>query len=210
MVGGELTLEMLDLGFNAEAKFYEAPLHIKALGGVLLIDDFGRQLVSPKALLNRWITPLEDRRDHLKLNSGKSFALPFDELVLFATNLAPNDLMDAAFLRRIPYKIDIPAPTADVFAEIFKKTAKKVGLEAPDEVIDHVIDQICHWNSYPLAGYQPRFIIEQIRSAALFAKAPMEFQPKFLEMALSNLHTKDTPGHGVEATGAAPRRPRAK
>ena len=112
VTGGELTLEMLDLSFNALAKFYEAPLHIKALGGIFTIDDFGRQLVSPEALLNRWIVPLESRVEYLKLHTGKSFSMPFDELVVFSTNLAPRDLMDPAFLRRIPYKLEIGGPDA--------------------------------------------------------------------------------------------------
>ncbi|MGH7024249.1 MAG: hypothetical protein ACREEB_11760 [Caulobacteraceae bacterium] len=190
-VGGELTLEMLDLGFNPEAKFYEAPLHIKALGGVFLIDDFGRQLVTPKALLNRWITPLEDRRDHLKLNSGKSFALPFDELVVFATNLSPKDLMDTAFLRRIPYKIEVPAPPTHVFRQIFAKIAAEFSVIVPESVLNHVTDEITRWKDISLAGYQPKFIIEQIQAACRFAKAPFEFRPQFLHMALSNLHARD-------------------
>ena len=115
VTGGELTLEMLDLSFNALAKFYEAPLHIKALGGIFAIDDFGRQLVSPEALLNRWIVPLESRVEYLKLHTGKSFSVPFDELVVFSTNLAPRDLMDPAFLRRIPYKMEIAGPTPEEY-----------------------------------------------------------------------------------------------
>jgi len=213
-VGGELTLEMLDLGYDAESKFYEAPLHIKALGGVFLIDDFGRQLVSPKALLNRWITPLEDRRDHLKLNSGKSFALPFDELVVFATNLSPKDLMDTAFLRRIPYKIEIPSPGANVFRDIFRKTAEEMGVEAPDSVIDGVADEINGWRDISLAGYQPRFILEQIQAACRFAKAPFEYRPQFINMALNNLHARDRSEVEAEAeasvalpANAAPAKP---
>jgi hypothetical protein len=203
-VGGELTLEMLDLGYDAESKFYEAPLHIKALGGVFLIDDFGRQLVSPKALLNRWITPLEDRRDHLKLNSGKSFALPFDELVVFATNLSPKDLMDTAFLRRIPYKIEIPSPGANVFRDIFRKTAGEMGLEAPDSVIEGVANEINGWRDISLAGYQPRFILEQIQAACRFAKAPFEYRPQFINMALNNLHARDRSELEEEASLAIP------
>ena len=111
VVGGELTLEMLDLSYNSQAKFYEAPMHVKALGGTFIVDDFGRQIVSPESLLNRWIVPMESRVDYFKLNSGKSFMIPFDELLIFSTNLAPNDLMDPAFLRRIPYKIELFAPT---------------------------------------------------------------------------------------------------
>ena len=204
MVGGELNLQMLDLGYDAESKYYEAPLHIKALGGVFLIDDFGRQLVSPKALLNRWITPLEDRRDHLKLNSGKSFALPFDELVVFATNLSPKDLMDTAFLRRIPYKIEIPSPGANVFRDIFRKTAGEMGLEAPDSVIEGVANEINGWRDISLAGYQPRFILEQIQAACRFAKAPFEYRPQFINMALNNLHARDRSELEEEASLAIP------
>ena len=191
MVGGELTLEMLDLGYNAESKFYEAPLHIKALGGVFLIDDFGRQLVTPKALLNRWITPLEDRIDHLKLNSGKSFMLPFDELVLFATNLSPKDLMDTAFLRRIPYKIEVPSPGVKVFSEIFLKVAGEMNIDAQQSVIDAIANEIDSWPDVSIAGYQPKFIIEQIQAACRFAKIPFEFKPQYINMALNNLHARD-------------------
>jgi len=203
-VGGELTLEMLDLGYNAESRFYEAPLHIKALGGVLLIDDFGRQLVTPKALLNRWITPLESRRDHLKLSTGKSFSLPFDELVLFATNMSPRDLMDAAFLRRIPYKIEIPAPTVETYTSIFNKVATDQGVNIPQEVISGVISTIGEWKNFPLAGYQPKFIIEQIRAACRFENISWEVRPQYVDMALSNLHTRE-PNEKPPAGAAAPR-----
>ena len=110
MTGGELTLEMLDLKFNEIGKFYDAPMHIKALNGTFLIDDFGRQLARPEDILNRWIVPLHSRVDYLTMHTGKSFELPFDELVIFSTNLHPNDLMDPAFQRRIPYKLETVAP----------------------------------------------------------------------------------------------------
>jgi len=193
MVGGELNLQMLDLGYDAESKYYEAPLHIKALGGVFLIDDFGRQLVTPKALLNRWITPLEDRIDHMKLNSGKSFSLPFDELVLFATNLSPADLMDTAFLRSIPYKIEVFSPAPKVFSDIFHKVAGEMGVESPQTLIDEVSKEISSWGDVSLAGYQPKFIIEQIQAACRFAKVPFEYKPQFVRMALSNLRVSKAP-----------------
>ena len=107
VTGGELTLEMLDLRYDPPGHFYEAPMHLKALGGCFVIDDFGRQLVSPTNLLNRWIVPLESRVDYLKLHTGKTFSIPFEELVIFSTNLDPEDLMDPAFLRRLPYKIEV-------------------------------------------------------------------------------------------------------
>jgi predicted ATPase with chaperone activity len=205
--GGELTLEMLDLGYFAEAKFYEAPLHIKALNGVFLIDDFGRQLVKPEALLNRWIVPLESRVDYMKLHSGKSFSLPFDELLIFSTNLSPKDLMDAAFLRRIPYKIEIAAPSAETYRDIFKRTAEKAGIVARDDVVDHVIAWIRERADGKLAGYQPRFIIDQVLAACRFAHATAEFQPRFLAMALSNLHAQEGPP-AVDVVTRIPR-PRA-
>jgi predicted ATPase with chaperone activity len=198
-VGGELTLEMLDLGYNAEANVYEAPLHIKCLGGVFLIDDFGRQMVTPKALLNRWIVPLESRVDFLKLHSGKSFSLPFDELVIFSTNMSPADLMDAAFLRRIPYKIKIGAPSVADYKEIFRRVATAFGMEVPGELIEKIVTEISVNNSFDLASYQPKFILDQVRAAVKFAESAAEIDFGQIEMALGNLHTEDTPGFGVRA-----------
>jgi predicted ATPase with chaperone activity len=198
-VGGELTLEMLDLGYNAEANVYEAPLHIKCLGGVFLIDDFGRQLVTPKALLNRWIVPLESRVDFLKLHSGKSFSLPFDELVIFSTNMSPADLMDAAFLRRIPYKIKIGAPTVTDYKEIFRRVAKAAELDVSDKLIDRIVNEISVKNSFPLASYQPKFILDQVKASSRFAESGGKLEAHQIDMALGNLHTEDTPGFGVQA-----------
>src|SRR4029077_14671678 len=115
IVGGELTLDMLDLTFNPIAKFYEAPIQLKANGGVFLVDDFGRQRQRPQDLLNRWIVPLESRIDYLTLHTGKKFQVPFDVLTVFATNLDPQALADEAFLRRIPYKIAVVDPSVDEF-----------------------------------------------------------------------------------------------
>src|SRR6266571_8469739 len=120
VVGGELTLEMLDLTFNPISKYHEAPLQLKANGGVLLVDDFGRQRMRPEDLLNRWIVPLESRVDYLTLHSGKKLQVPFDVLSVFATNLAPASLADEAFLRRIPYKIAVGDPTVEQFTRIFE------------------------------------------------------------------------------------------
>src|SRR6185369_3207303 len=125
IVGGELTLEMLDLTFNPIAKFHEAPLQLKANGGVFLVDDFGRQRMRPQDLLNRWIVPLESRVDYLTLHTGRKFQVPFEDLIVFATNLDPASLADEAFLRRIPYKIAIEDPTPDQFTQIFELNCKK-------------------------------------------------------------------------------------
>ncbi len=123
VTGGELNLDMLDLRYNAEANFYQAPLHVKANGGVFLIDDFGRQLCSPKELLNRWILPLEDRHDFLTVASGKKFEVPFEQLIIFSTNLDPKDLVDDAFLRRIRHKVEINAPDARRLREDLQQRA---------------------------------------------------------------------------------------
>lgn len=197
VTGGELTLDMLDLSFNAQAKFYEAPLHIKALGGIFVIDDFGRQLVTPEALLNRWIVPLESRVDYLKLHTGKSFQLPFDELVIFSTNISPHELMDPAFLRRIPYKIEVTAPATEDYRRIFGAVAS--GLGGADEVVDFVIAELRERNDFPLASYQPKFVIDQVRAACKFRGIPPQFRSEFVARALRNLFTKDTPGYGVSA-----------
>ena len=199
VTGGELTLDMLDLSFNSLAKFYEAPLHIKALSGTFVIDDFGRQIVKPEALLNRWIVPLESRVEYLKLHTGKSFSLPFDELVIFSTNLAPQDLMDPAFLRRIPYKLAITAPSRDEYRRIFRMIAEASGLTAPDAIIDFVIAELRERNDFPLASYQPKFIIDQVRAACKFEGCPPRFTRELVAVALGNLYTRDTPGHGVKS-----------
>ncbi len=191
MVGGELTLQMLDLEFNPISKFYEAPIHLKALGGTFLIDDFGRQLVKPADLLNRWIVPLESRVDFMKLHSGRTFSVPFDELIIFATNLNPTDLMDPAFLRRIPYKLETVGPSRQVFRQIFQIVAKKYALELTDEVVDTVIDEVVNRNGDALAGYQPKFICEHVINSCRFKGIPAHFTPETVREGLGHLLVKD-------------------
>lgn len=191
VTGGELTLQMLDLSFNSLAKFYEAPLHIKALGGTFVIDDFGRQIISPEALLNRWIVPLESRVEYLKLHTGKSFSIPFDELVIFSTNMAPRDLMDPAFLRRIPYKLEISSPNPDEYRRIFRGVSKALDLEAGDDVIDYVIAALRKLGNAPLAGYQPKFIVDQVIAACKFEGIAAQWLPEYVDMALANLHPRE-------------------
>ena len=119
---------MLDLRYNSVAKFYEAPLHVKALNGTFLIDDFGRQRAKPEDILNRWIVPLNSRVDYLTLHTGKSVTIPFDEIVIFSTNMHPDDLMDPAFQRRIAYKLETVAPPVDLFRNTFDAMAAKPAL----------------------------------------------------------------------------------
>ena len=157
VTGGEFTLEMLDLRYNAVANFYEAPLHLKALGGTFVIDDFGRQFVRPTDLLNRWIVPLEERIDYLRLHTGATFSVPFDELVIFSTNLSPDSLMDPAFLRRIPYKIELNPPSKERYREIFRRAAAERGLQFSDAVFDWLVEELEDRRQFSLACYQPRF-----------------------------------------------------
>lgn len=187
VTGGELTLDMLDLRFDPLSNYYEAPLHVKALGGCFLIDDFGRQLVSPKSLLNRWIVPLENRFDLLKLNSGKSFTIPFEELVIFSTNLEPEDLMDPAFLRRLPYKIEVGGPSVETYKRIFEKECARQGVTPPNDLLDYIVQKLTKGKGLELAAYQPRFIVDQVVATCRFMGLPAHFEPRFIDYALDNL-----------------------
>jgi predicted ATPase with chaperone activity len=187
VAGGELTMEMLDLRYDPASKFYEAPLHIKANGGCLLIDDFGRQLVSPTALLNRWIIPLENRIDFLKFHTGKSVEVPFEQLVIFSTNLDPSDLMDGAFLRRIPYKIEVKGPTREEFHSILEGLATQHGLALTDGTFEFLVREIAEHRGCELANYQPKFIVEQIIAASRFLGREPSFDSRLLRFAINNL-----------------------
>jgi hypothetical protein len=192
ITGGELTLDMLDLRYEPNGNSYEAPLHMKALGGCFLIDDFGRQLVSPAHLLNRWIVPLESRVDYMKLHTGKSFAIPFEELVIFSTNLDPEDLMDPAFLRRLPYKIEIGAPSLKAYRQIFEREAVKQGVTLTEEVFTYAVGKILHEKELELAAYQPKFIIDQVVATCRFMGQGPQFNPRFVEYAIDNLRVKSS------------------
>lgn len=161
VVGGELTLEMLELRYDEKAKFYEAPRHVKALNGVFLIDDFGRQRVKPTELLNRWIVPMENRVDYFRMQSGNVFTLPFDALLVFSTNLNPWEVMDAAQLRRIPYKICVGAPNIDEYRAVFDLVAAKSQLTLSDEVFDYIVEVLVK-GRHGLALFQPKFICDQV------------------------------------------------
>lgn len=191
ITGGELTLEMLDLRYNEVAKFYEAPMHMKAQGGVFIVDDFGRQLVRPEELLNRWIIPLERRVDFLKLHTGKQFEIPFDQLTIFSTNLQPDDLMDPAFLRRIPYKIEMGGPSREEFAEILALVCKAKGVPVDEESSAAVIDALIATEGFQeLACYQANFIVDQVISACRFERSEPNFDPAIVGNAVANIYAK--------------------
>ncbi len=182
MTGGELTLETLDLIYDETSKFYEAPFQMKANGGIFMVDDFGRQRVSPKDLLNRWIVPLEKRVDYLTLHTGKKIEIPFDMLIIFSTNLDPADLVDEAFLRRIRYKIGIEAPTVAQYEEIFKRMCARKNIEYRAESMSQIL-AIYRTKNIGLRSCHPRDIIEQLIDTARFLGQPPALTSQLVEMA---------------------------
>lgn len=168
LVGGELTVEMLDLQFNPVTKFYVAPSQMKANNGVLIIDDFGRQRLRPDELLNRWVVPLDRRIDFLTLVGGRKIEIPFDMLVVFATNMNPSDLVDPAFLRRIQTKIRIGAASDEQFCEIFRRVASERGLTADDSIVRELIEVLRGTLKQELKACYPRDLVNQICWAARY------------------------------------------
>jgi energy-coupling factor transporter ATP-binding protein EcfA2 len=185
MAGGEMTIDMLDLQYNPDNRFYDAPLHVKALNGMMLIDDFGRQKFSPNDLLNRWIVPMESQIDFMKLTTGASFTLPFDVLLMFSTNLQPSDLMDAAFLRRIQYKIKLFEPTREEYHQIFVAVAKSHGLTFDEGVFEFVVNML---TPFGLAYYQPRFICGHVVETCKSFKYPPHLTKELAGEAMANLY----------------------
>jgi predicted ATPase with chaperone activity len=167
--GGELTLEMLDLTFNEREGFYQAPLQMKSNGGVFILDDFGRQMVQPRDLLNRWIVPLDRAVDYLTLHTGRKFPVPFRTLVIFATNLRPHDLVDEAFLRRIRYKIAITDPSRAEYLEIFRREAERNHIAGSEWAVDYLFEEYYEKQGIPVRCCHPRDILEKVVDAARFA-----------------------------------------
>jgi predicted ATPase with chaperone activity len=168
IVGGELTLAGLDLVFDDVHKYYEAPFQVKANGGILLIDDFGRQLVRPRDLLNRWIVPLENRIDFMTLHTGRKIEIPFDVLVVFSTNLPPRDLVDEAFLRRLRHKIEMGDPTFDEYREIFTRVAAAKGVQYNDEGLAYLLQEWYIKRARKLRSSHPRDLCDQILDIARY------------------------------------------
>jgi MoxR-like ATPase len=168
MVGGELTLEGLDLVFDDINKFYEAPFQVKANGGILLIDDFGRQQVRPRDLLNRWVVPLENRVDYLTLHTGRKIEIPFDVLVVFSTNLPPRDLVDEAFLRRLRHKIEIPDPSYEDYREIFKRVSQQKGVPYSDQALAYLLQEYYIKRNRKLRASHPRDLCDQMLDIARY------------------------------------------
>jgi len=180
IAGGELTMDQLEVRFNATTKISEAPMQLKSNCGTLVIDDFGRQRMNPFELLNRWIVPLEKRFDFLSLANGQKIQVPFDQLLIFATNLEPRDLVDEAFLRRIPYKINVLDPSEDEFRELFRMMCRIVDVECKEELIDYVIEKHYRKAERPFRACQPRDLIT-------LAKTQCEYIGQELELTEENL-----------------------
>ena len=191
MVGGELTLDMLDLTFNPIAKFYEAPLQLKANGGVFLVDDFGRQRMRPQELLNRWIVPLESRIDYLTLHTGKKFQVPFDVFVVFATNLDPNDLADEAFLRRIPYKIPIEDPSIDEFTRIFELNCRRRQLKFHQVMVAYLQRRHYLPLGRPLRSCHPRDLLDQVTALCRYKGIQPTITRELLDAACAAYFVKN-------------------
>jgi len=200
MVGGELTLDMLDLTFNPMTKFYEAPIQLKANGGVFLVDDFGRQRIRPQELLNRWIVPLESRIDYLTLHTGKKFQVPFDVLIVFATNLDPASLADEAFLRRIPYKIPIVDPTTDEFTRIFDLNCRRRNLRFHQVMVAYL--QRRHYGpaGRPLRACHPRDLLDQVTALCRYRGVEPSITRELLDAACASYFVDDLRPEAPETT----------
>jgi SpoVK/Ycf46/Vps4 family AAA+-type ATPase len=190
VTGGELTLPSLDLIFDPISKIYEAAFQMKANGGMFLIDDFGRQQVSPRDLLNRWIVPLEKRVDYMTLQTGKKIEIPFDVLIVFATNLAPSSLADDAFLRRIRHKILIPNPTWDEFREVFQRLCRKRRIPFDEEGLTYLVQEHYLKAKREPKMVHPRDLLDQIGDAARYLKIPPTMSRELLDQAVDAYFVK--------------------
>ena len=186
VVGGELTLEQLDTSYNAASGISEAPVHMKANGGALVIDDFGRQRVSSSEILNRLIVPLEKQFDYLNLVSGRQIQVPFDMLFILATNLQPRELVDEAFLRRIPYKIEVSDPTEDEYRSLFIALANKQGLAGSTDAVDYLLTQHYNKANRPLRFCHPRDLLRQIKNYCEVHTLPPSITRECIDMAVEN------------------------
>jgi predicted ATPase with chaperone activity len=183
MVGGELTLETLDLVHDPINKYYEAPYQMKSNGGMFLIDDFGRQQVRPRDLLNRWIVPLESRVDFLTLSNGRKIEIPFNVLIVFSTNMPPADLVDEAFLRRIPHKIEVGDPSFEEFREIFKRMCEAKRVPYDENGLKYLIQEWYAKEERKLRAVHPRDIIEQIIDISRYENRPPMLSKDLLDRA---------------------------
>jgi predicted ATPase with chaperone activity len=185
VVGGELTIESMDLIYSTSVKYYEAPFQVKANGGVLIIDDFGRQRVDPKDLLNRWIIPLENHIDYLTLHTGKKIEIPFEQLLVFATNLDPRALVDEAFLRRMGYRLALTTPSYEMYTAIFMKYIASRGLTFDPALLETLLDRYQRENR-TMKACEPRDIVERCLDICRYENRPRALTPELLNLAWNN------------------------
>jgi hypothetical protein len=190
ITGGELSLEMLDLTYNPTARTYQAPLQLKATGGIFIIDDLGRQAEPPQKIVNRWIVPLEESRDILALQSGEKFTVPFDTLVIFSTNFHPNQIFDGAALRRIFFKIKIDGPSQENFLKIFAMVARKKKMPLDEEALMYLMKVKFPTIENNYANYQPIFLIDQMISVCEFENIPYQMTPELIDRAWGNMFVR--------------------
>jgi Mg-chelatase subunit ChlI len=192
LTGGELTLEQLDLQYDRYTKMYQAPFQVKANGGVLILDDFGRQRVPPKDLLNRWIVPLEKRIDFLTLHTGGKFPVPFDTLLIISTNLEPSQLVEEAFLRRIHYKIMIEGPDREQFEDIFERNCRERGITYDPEIVRYIYEAWYGRHSIIPRGCHPRDILDHVVDIARFHQAHPEATVDMVDRACRSYFLDDS------------------
>jgi hypothetical protein len=191
IVGGEMTIETMDLVYSRMVGYYEAPFQVKANGGTLVIDDFGRQRVDPADLLNRWIIPLERGVDYLTLHTGKKIEVPFEPLLIFATNLNLNGLVDDAFLRRMGYRLYIAPPTPDQYKSIFQEVATAHGLDGHDpNLVEFLLKRYAE-EKRPLRCSEPRDLVHRLLDICRYLDQPPVLSRDMLELAWINYFGKD-------------------
>ncbi|MGH7525158.1 MAG: ATP-binding protein [Gemmatimonadales bacterium] len=191
MIGGELTLDQLDLQYDSFTKMYQAPFQMKSNGGVLILDDFGRQRVPPRDLLNRWIVPLEKRIDFLTLHTGGKFPVPFDTLLIFATNLAPTELVEEAFLRRIHYKIHVPGPDPEEYLEIFKRCCASRGIPFEEHAVQYIYSRYYKRLGIQPRACHPRDILDHVQDIARFLEVEHRLTNELLDRACQSYFLDD-------------------
>ncbi len=191
ITGGELTLDMLDLVYNPTARTYQAPLQLKATGGIFIVDDLGRQKEPPQSIINRWIVPLEESKDILALQSGEKFEVPFDTLVIFSTNFHPNEIFDQAALRRIFFKIKIDGPDQENFLKIFAMVARKRGMPLDEATLIHLLKVKYPTIDNVYANYQPNSLIDQMIAICDFEGIPYQMNPDLVDRAWANMFVRD-------------------
>jgi predicted ATPase with chaperone activity len=203
MVGGELVMEGLDLVFDPVNKYYEAPYQMKANGGMFFVDDFGRQQMRPQDLLNRWIVPLESRIDFLTLSTGRKIEIPFNVLIVFSTNLPPKDLVDEAFLRRIPHKVEVGNPTWEQFREIFKLMCAQKRIPYDEQGLAYLVQEWYLKTKRPPRAVHPRDILDQLIDIAIYLGKPPQLTKELIDRAAAAYFVDLTGEYKAVTTGGS-------